>query len=107
LARHLHVDPEGRYAQRVLARAFQVSPAQLKEIAAGTFFYAALLGTEGVGLFLRRRWAEYFTVIATSLFVPLEIYEIVEHLTAARVAVLLVNLATVWYLALRLRHSRG
>ncbi len=39
---------------------------KLKAIGAGTFFYAALLLTEGIGLLLRRRWAEYFTVIVTA-----------------------------------------
>jgi uncharacterized membrane protein (DUF2068 family) len=69
--------------------------------------YAGVLLTEGVGLWLRQRWAEYFTVIVTASFVPLELYEIVRHVTVTRVIVLAVNLAIVGYLVARLRRERG
>jgi uncharacterized membrane protein (DUF2068 family) len=71
------------------------------------FVYAALLLTEGVGLLFRARWAEYFTVVITASFVPLELYEIARHLTLARVTVLAVNVAIVWYLIVRLRREPG
>jgi hypothetical protein len=58
------------------------------------------------GLWLRRRWAEYLTVIVTGSFIPLEIYEIVEHFTVLRVVVLAVNVAIVIYLVLDLRRER-
>jgi len=63
------------------------------------------LFTEGIGLLLRRRWAEYFTIIMTALFLPLEIYEIVEKVTLTRVVVLIINAAIVWYLVQRVRKS--
>jgi uncharacterized membrane protein (DUF2068 family) len=47
-------------------------------LSVGTFFYGGLFATEGIDLLLRKRWAEYFTIITTSLFIPLEIYEIVH-----------------------------
>ena len=102
-AGYVHLDPEGKHAHKAFEKAFNASPKQLKEIAAGTFFYSALLLTEGVGLLLRRRWAEYFTVIMTALFIPFEVYEILEKFTGGRVLILLVNLAIVWYLAERIR----
>jgi uncharacterized membrane protein (DUF2068 family) len=73
------------------------------ELSFGTFFYAALLLTEGVGLALGKRWAEYFTIIVTSSFIPLEIYQIFHHANVAKIVVLLINVAVVWYLALELR----
>jgi uncharacterized membrane protein (DUF2068 family) len=71
----------------------------------GTFVYAALLLTEGTGLLLRKRWAEYFTIITTAGLIPLEVYEISRHLTAAKVVVLLINVAIVLYLVARVRRS--
>jgi len=106
-AGYVHLDPEGKRAHVFFEKAFDASPKQLKEVAAGTFFYCFLLGTEGVGLLLRRRWAEYFTVIMTSLFIPLEFYEIAEKFTPMRVVILLVNLAIVWYLVDRIRKSKA
>ena len=72
---------------------------------------AAVFIVEGVGLLLRRHWAEYLAVIATASFLPLEIYELVERVEASRALVVLVNLAIVVYLAARLaaerRHRAG
>jgi uncharacterized membrane protein (DUF2068 family) len=99
----LRVDPDNRFIHRIVARIFNVTPGQLKAVSAGTFFYAALLSTEGIGLLLRKHWAEYFTVITTAALIPLEVYELIRHLTVAKVAVLIINIAIVWYLVLRLR----
>ena len=65
--------------------------------------YATLEGTEGVGLAMRRRWAEYLTVIATGFLIPYEAYEVVRHVTLFKVGALLLNVAVVGYLAYRKR----
>jgi uncharacterized membrane protein (DUF2068 family) len=65
--------------------------------------YALLEGTEGVGLAMRRRWAEYLTVIATGFLIPYEAYEVIHHVTVFRVGALLLNVAVVGYLAYRKR----
>ena len=77
----------------------------LKRISAGTFFYAALLLTEGVGLLWRQRWAEYFTVLVTGSFIPLELYELTRRFTAPRLILIGVNVAVVGYLVRHLRHQ--
>jgi uncharacterized membrane protein (DUF2068 family) len=72
-------------------------------LAIGAIVYALLEGTEGVGLAMRRRWAEYLTVIATGILIPYELYEVVHHATLFKVGALLLNLAVVGYLAYRKR----
>ena len=72
-------------------------------LAIGAIVYALLEGTEGVGLAMRRRWAEYLTVIATGVLIPYEAYEVVHHVTLFKVGALLLNLAVVGYLAYRKR----
>jgi uncharacterized membrane protein (DUF2068 family) len=69
----------------------------------GTFIYAGLFATEGTGLLLRKRWAEYFTTITTGLFIPLEIVEIARHFTVTKLTVTVINVLIVWYLVARLR----
>jgi uncharacterized membrane protein (DUF2068 family) len=101
----LRVDPDNRYIHRLLARIFAISPAQLKATSIGTFIYAALLGTEGMGLLLRKTWAEYFTIITTAGLIPLEVYEISRHVTLAKFVVLTVNVAIVIYLIAYVRKS--
>lgn len=99
------VDPGNFYVHRLLARLAIVDDKRLKELSVGTFFYSALLLTEGTGLVLRKRWAEYFTIIVTSSFIPLEIYEIVQRVTLGKIILLLINLAVVVYLAVEVRQN--
>jgi uncharacterized membrane protein (DUF2068 family) len=103
----LRVDPDNRLIHSLLNRVFQVSPNQLKALSVGTFVFAGLYLTEGTGLLLRKRWAEYFTLITTAGLIPLEIYEIARHLTAAKIIVLAVNAAIVVYLVVRVRRGRS
>ena len=101
----LRVDPDNHYIHGILARAFSVSHKQLRELSAGTFFYAALRFAEGLGLILRKRWGEYLTIAVTGLFIPLEIYEIFRHLTWVKLVVFALNAATLWYLIWALRRD--
>jgi uncharacterized membrane protein (DUF2068 family) len=101
----LRVDPDNRFIHGLLTRLLKLSPAQLKAASVGTFIYAGLLLTEGIGLLLRKRWAEYFTIITTAGLIPLELYELVKHVTAAKVAILAINIAIVAYLVARVRRN--
>jgi len=100
----LRVDPDNRMIHSLLTHVFSLRPGQLKAASVGTFIYAGLLLTEGVGLLLRKRWAEYFTIITTSGLNPLELYELARHVSLAKIAVLIVNVAIVIYLIRRVRH---
>lgn len=99
----LRVDPDNRFIHGMLISVLRVSPKQLVETSIGTFIYAGLLLTEGIGLLLRKRWAEYFTIITTSGLIPLEIYELHRHFTPAKIGVLIVNVGIVVYLVVHVR----
>jgi uncharacterized membrane protein (DUF2068 family) len=100
------VDPNNHYFQHQLARFSNLNPKKLKELSVGTFFYSALLLTEGTGLLLGQRWAEYFTIIVTSSFIPIEIYELAKRVDTSRIVLLLINVAVVIYLVLELSRTR-
>ena len=55
---------------------------------------------------LRKRWAEYFTIITTGGHVPLELYELSKHVTVAKLGVLTINVAIVVYLVVHTRRPR-
>ena len=78
-------------------------------VAAAVALYGVLELLEATGLWLMQRWGEYVAVVATSLFLPLEIYEIIEKLTVLRIAALVINLFLVVYLiwTKRLFGARG
>jgi len=99
----LRVDPDNRHIHKALTKVFNVTPKQLRELSVGTFIYGGIFLTEAAGLLTRRHWAEYMTLISTALFLPLEFWEMHLHFTMLKLAVTLVNLAIVWYLAARLK----
>jgi uncharacterized membrane protein (DUF2068 family) len=101
----LHFDPDNRHIQSFLVKASILNERQLKELSIGSFFYAGLLITEGTGLLFVKRWAEYFSVVVTGSFIPLEVWELFRHFSAAKVLVIIVNVAIVVYLVVRLRGS--
>jgi len=107
LVDHFRVDPNNKYVHKLLAKLGVMDARRLEEISAGTFFYSALLLTEGICLLLLNRWAEYFTVIVTASFIPLEIYELVKRVTFTRACLIAVNLAIVWYLVNRLKRHEN
>jgi len=102
-AQVLRVDTDNRYIHGLLVRTFRVTPKQLRELSAGTFIYAGLFLTEGLGLLLRKHWAEYFTIVTTGLFIPLEVYELARHFTIAKLVITVLNVLIVWYLVARVR----
>ena len=99
----LRLDPGNHFVDQILARAANVTPAQIKKLGLGSLFYAGLFFIEGTGLWLRRRWGEWVTVIITSTLLPVEGYEIYRRITWVRIAVLLINVAIVLYLLYRIR----
>jgi uncharacterized membrane protein (DUF2068 family) len=102
-AQVLRVDPDNRFVHGMLVRIFRATPKQLKELSVGTFLYAGLFATEGLGLLLRKRWAEYFTIVTTSGLIPLEIFALARHFTVTKLVVVFVNVLIVWYLVARVR----
>ena len=92
-----------------LKNLFKYTPERLYELGIVLVVYAALEATEMIGLWRAKRWAEYLTLVSTALFVPFEVYEITEGVSAFKVIVLVINLAIVAYLlvAKRLFGIRG
>ncbi len=75
----------------------------LRLIGVAAAVYALLEGAEAVGLWYQRRWAEYLTFVATTAFVPFEVYELTRTVSALKVLAIVVNLAIVLYLLLAKR----
>ena len=65
--------------------------------------YGVLELVEGGGLWLDQLWAEYLTVIATSLFIPFELYELAIRPSLWKAGGIFVNVLIVLYLARALR----
>src|SRR5580658_5399930 len=103
----MRLDPGSHFVNLALEKAAHVSPEQVKKLGLGSFLYAGLFLTEGTGLWLRKRWGEWLTVIVTSSLVPLEAYEIYRHPSYVKLAVFVVNVAIVVYLIYHIRRQRS
>ena len=97
--------PSNRLINDLLEQIAGLNRTRLAEIGIGSFIYAGLFLTEGLGLLFKKRWAEYFTIVITGSFIPLEIYEVIRHVTAGRIIAVVLNAAAVAYLVWHLRHS--
>ena len=99
----LDVNPERRVIPRLLITVLrpigQFSTRTVVLIGIGALLFGMLELTEAVGLARRRRWAEYLTVIAGCIGIPLEVSEVVAKQTPVRISILLINVAIVIYLA--------
>lgn len=84
-------------------KALHLSPHALDLIAIGVALFAIVELVEGIGLWLSRRWGEYFAMIVTSLGLPYEIWDLTNKVTWTRLALFAINVALVLYLVLTKR----
>ncbi|HEV3227309.1 MAG TPA: DUF2127 domain-containing protein [Acidimicrobiales bacterium] len=94
---------------RELHRIADLNQGTVTTIAITAAIYCVVEGVEAVGLWRERRWAEYLTVVATAGFLPFEIRELLDRVSAFRIGALVVNVAILVYLvaAKRLFGVRG
>jgi uncharacterized membrane protein (DUF2068 family) len=97
--KEIRVDPGGHYAHLVINAVTGMSEHRMHQLQVATILYGMLFATEGTGLMLRKRWAEYLTIVSTTVFLPLEVIELMkpEH-RAVKAGLLAFNLLIVAYL---------
>jgi uncharacterized membrane protein (DUF2068 family) len=102
LIRLSHLDPGGRYPRLLINAATDVTDRRLWFIAGAAVGYAIIRGFEAYGLWRERAWAEWFALLSTSLYLPLEVYEMYRRPTWLKEGLFLGNLAIAAYLAFTL-----
>jgi len=98
LVRHSHLNPARHYPRVFIEAASHTSDSRLRSLAALAFLYAVVRFIEAYGLWHMKVWAEWFAIIAGSLYLPLEVYEIFRRVTWMKATVLLINVFIVAYL---------
>jgi uncharacterized membrane protein (DUF2068 family) len=101
--RQVHFNVSDSATIKAIENVLNAKPSTLNLIAVAILGYGLLQIAEGIGLWSLQRWGEYVAVIGTTLFIPLEIYELTENVTWLKIVVLLVNIAAVLYLLLSKR----
>jgi uncharacterized membrane protein (DUF2068 family) len=103
IMRSVELDPRQHFLHRIVDRLHRLRTHQLKIVGIVALGYGALELVEGTGLWLDQLWAEYLTVIATSLLIPFELYELLIRPSPWKAAGILVNVLIVLYLIRALR----
>ena len=98
IARHAGIDLQSAGPVHLIQKALETDRHTLTLISLGVLAYGALELVEAVGLWLMKRWGEYVAVVGTAVFIPLEVYEIVETVTWLKVSALLLNIFAVVYI---------
>jgi uncharacterized membrane protein (DUF2068 family) len=98
IAEKLHFNLDDSSIVHTLRSVIEANIRTLAAVAIGLLVYGSLQLVEAVGLWMLKRWGEYFAVVATSLGIPIEIYELSEKVTVIRVGALVINVAAVIYL---------
>jgi len=104
LVHWVHLDPENRFLSDLGDRIDQITPANVRWWATGTFLYSLFALVEGVGLIFRMPWAGWLAIGESAFFIPIEIYELVRrpavdhHRSGVLLIVLILNVIIVWYL---------
>ncbi len=99
IVQRLHMNPAHRYGQIFIEAADKLDDGKLWALAGGALAYSTVRLAEAYGLWNRRVWAEWFALLSGALYVPWELYELLEHATKFRFAVLATNVAIVAYMA--------
>jgi Predicted membrane protein (DUF2127) len=86
-----------------VTKIFSLRSGKLHTVGLALLVYGVLEGTEAVGLWFTKRWAEYLTFLATAILLPLEIYEIANRASLLKIVGFILNLAVVVYLLLAKR----
>lgn len=93
----MRISPENHYAKLLLEKAGLIQPHSIMTAGIASAFYAAILLSEGVGLWIGASWAEYVVVVTTGFFVPEEILSMVHGPSVTKAIVIAANAAILGY----------
>ena len=103
VVRSIDIDPHQPFFHRIVTRLHHLHAHALRIAGIAALGYGGLELVEGIGLWLDQLWAEYLTVIATSLLIPFEFYELAIRPSFWKAGGIVVNVLIVLYLARALR----
>jgi uncharacterized membrane protein (DUF2068 family) len=95
----LHVDPDRRLSHALMHAADRVMDADLLTVLGIALIYSTLRFIESYGLWRQRVWAEWLAIVSGAVYLPFELYKLIEHPNMIHWAILLINICVVVYIA--------
>ena len=106
LVRHFHLNPASHYPLIFIDTAQHVTDRYLWAMAFSALLYSLVRFIEAYGLWHQRQWAKWFGLLTGSMYVPVELIEVMRGLTWPKATLLVINAGIVGYLAYDVRRSR-
>lgn len=106
IVEQFHLNPAHHFPHIFIDLLDNITNRQLWLLALFAFAYAAIRLSEAYGLWLGRRWAEWLAVATGSIYVPIEVYELIARATWVKLFILLVNLGIVVFMGCKLREKQ-
>lgn len=106
LVRHFHLNPASRYPLIFLDAAQHLTDRYLWAMAFSALLYSVVRLAEAYGLWHQRQWAEWFGLLTGTMYIPVELFEIMRGVTWPKVTILVINAGIVGCLAYVLYRSR-
>lgn len=94
----LRLNPERKFWASLALQIGKLTEANVLWAAAGTFVYSMFSWVEGIGLMFRVPWAGWMAIGESAFFIPIELYELSQHVTVFLLVILGINILIVWYL---------
>jgi len=98
LLTHLHINPDRRLSHALINAATRMTDAGLWMIFSASIIYAGVRFTEAWGLWNRRVWAEWFALLSGTLYLPWEIFKVVERPNWLHLSLFLLNIMILVYI---------
>jgi uncharacterized membrane protein (DUF2068 family) len=102
---------EHKFVTQALVWFSGLSESKIHALRFVTLTYAAVFAVEGIGLWMRKRWAEWLTTIITASLIPLEVWEFFHRPNLGKAGVVVANAAIVaylvWHVRTKGRHATG
>jgi uncharacterized membrane protein (DUF2068 family) len=103
VAKQIGVDLDNSKIVTSIRHVFELKSTTLVWVAVALLVYAAIEIIEAVGLWMLKRWGEYFAVVATCFGLPIEIFELTEKISPLRVGAFVVNVGLIVYIVVSKR----
>lgn len=105
LTRHLHLNPASQFTGVISHELSKLTYSNLTLIAVGSVVYSVVRFIEAFGLWKEYHWVEWFALVSGAIYIPFELFELVNNFGALSIIVLTVNVIVVSYLYFML-HSK-
>jgi uncharacterized membrane protein (DUF2068 family) len=101
------LEPHRFVVQLLLEKILGVSPKSLQFGAIGTLLYGAIASIEAVGLWFEQTWASWMILLSVGISIPIEIFELIHHMTGLKWLLFVINIVVFWYVVTHLPKHHG